>query len=216
MPYVQVQQITDTDRRHVTKRVNVGTTETSVLVVNASALGYATTTLTTGASANNFKVGEVVNAASGGSAIVQDVINSSSVILMNAAGTFTPGTAITGATTGAVRTQSGALAPSTYQLHASRVVYNITGPADAKVQVEWEGTGGGANNRAIAVLTGDGALEFDSLGMRVPNNANTPTGNIILTTLNWTANAHYTLFVDVSKVGGYAAPYLDRNQILGL
>lgn len=216
MAYLQIQQITDTDRRHVTKRVNSGTTETSALVVNAAALGYAMVTLTTGVSANNFKVGETVNAASGGSAVVQDVTNSTSVILINAAGTFTPGTTITGATTGAVRTQSGALAPFTYQLHTSRLIYNIQGSGDTKLQLEWEGTGGGANNRTIAILSGDGALEFDSLGMRIPNNANNATGNILVTTLNWTANAHYTLLTDVSKVGGYAAPYLDRNQLLGL
>lgn len=216
MAYLQIQQITDTDRRHVTKRVNSGTTETSALVVNAAALGYAMVTLTTGVSANNFKVGETVSAASGGTAVVQDVTNASSVILINAAGTFTPGTTITGDTTGAVRTQSGALARFEYQLHTSRLIYNIQGVGDAKVQLEWEGTGGGANNRTIAIVSGDGALEFDSLGMRVPNNANNATGNILITTLNWTANAHYTLFVDASKVGGYAAPYLDRNQLLGL
>ena len=75
MAYTQVQVIADTDRRHVVKRVNVANTESSALVVNAAALGYAVVKITTDSSANNFKVGETVNSSSGGTATVQDVLS---------------------------------------------------------------------------------------------------------------------------------------------
>ena len=215
MAYTQVQTLVDTDRRHVTKRVNSGNTESSALLVNASALAYATVNLLTVASANNFKIGETVTAAAGGTAIVQDVVNSTMVIVSTVSGTFTNAQSVTGGTSGKVRTQDAALANATYSLHVSRVLYVVGGPDGSSVSMEWEGTSGGANNRTIAILAGSGALELDTHMMRANNTANSATGNIILSTTNWNANSHYTLFVDVSKVGGYAAPYLERNQTLG-
>lgn len=215
MAYTQVQTIADTDRRLVTKRINSANTETSALVVNAAALSSAKVTLTTASSANNFRVGETVNAASGGSAVVQDIINSTSVILVSVSGSFTDTTTITGATSGKVRTQAGSLAPQTYSLHVSRILYDITGNALSAVELLWEGQGGGANNRTIAILSGRGALELDTHGTRIPNNATSPTGNIILNTIQWGADAAYSLILDVSKVGGYAAPWMERNQELG-
>ena len=216
MAYTQVQTLVDSDRRHVTKRVNFANTETNTLVVNASALNFALTTLTTVASSNSFKVGETVNAASGGSAVVQDVINSTTIILATATGTFTDGTTITGATSGKVRTQSGTLTPSAYNLHLSRVVYNIFGSnATAKVELMWEGQNAGANNRTILMLSDNGVLELDVQAMRANNNAVSPTGNITLSTLNWGADCHYTLLLDFNKEVGYGIPNVERNQWLG-
>lgn len=215
MAYTQVQTIADTDRRLVMKRINSANTETSALVVNAAALSSAKVTLTTASSANNFRIGETVDAASGGSAVVQDVINSTSVILVSVSGSFTDTTTITGATSGKVRTQAGSLAPHTYSLHVSRILYSITGNALSSVELIWEGQGGGANNRTIAILSGQGILEFDTHGVRIPNNASSPTGNIILNTIQWGADAAYSLILDVSKVNGYAAPWTERNQELG-
>ena len=216
MPYTQVQTLVDTDRRHVTKRINYANTETNVLVVNAAALNFALTTLTTEASSNVFKVGETVNAASGGSAIVQDVINSTTVILATASGTFSNGAVITGATTGKERTQIGSLVPFTYNLHLSRIIFNIFGnSAASKVELMWEGEGGGANNRTILLLTDTGVLELDVQAMRANNNAINATGNITLSTLNWGADCHYTLMLDFNKEVGYAGPNIERNQLFG-
>lgn len=211
MPYVQVQTLVDTDRRLVTKRVNEGTTETSALVVNAAALSYALTTITTALSANNFRVGELVNSTSGGTATVQDITNSTSIILSDVSGTFQNGDVILGQTTGRARTQSGAAVPRTKQINVNRILFNIHGALESKVRLEWEGTGGGANNRTIAALAGGGVFELDTYGFRANNTANSPTQNIVLTTLNWNANCHYTMFLDISKTAGYEPPYFDRN-----
>lgn len=213
MAYVQVQTLVDTPMRYVTKRVNSGNTESNTLVANAAALAFATVALTTVASANNFKVGETVTAQAGGTAIVQDVINSTAVMLSNVSGTFTTAQTVTGDVSGKIRTQNGSLANSTYDLQVARIIFNIS--AGSAVSLEWEGEGGSANNRTVAILAGSGEMLLDSWGMRSNNTAVSPTGNLILNTLQWTANAHYTLLVDVSKGEGYAYPHYERNQTLG-
>lgn len=213
MAYTQVQTLTDTDRRHVTKRVNSANTETDALVVNAASLNYAIQTMTTTSSSNNFRVGEKVNSSSGGLATVQDVLSSTKVSLTGVTGTFSPSDTITGQTSGLTRTQDGSLVANTYTLQMARIIYNVGSDASSsKVELMWEGTGGGANNRTIAVLSGWGEILFDAQAMRVMNNANTATGNITLNTLNWGANSHYTLLIDVNKLDGYAPPYFDRNS----
>jgi hypothetical protein len=179
--------------------------------VYAAAVSYAMYTLTTVASAQNFRVGEVVNSSSGGSAPVPDVTNSTSVVVIDATGTFADTDTITGATSGRTRTQSGALVPRTKAVNVNRILYNIHGALNTKIRLEWEGTGGGANNRTIATLAGGGIFELDTYGFRANNTANSPTQNIILTTLNWDANSHYSLYLDVSKTAGYEPPYYDRN-----
>lgn len=216
MAYMQTHTIADTDRRLVIKRVNSGNTETAGLVVNAASLAYALSTITTVASANTYKVGELVTSsnASPGWATVQDVSNATSISVTVANGVFAATDVITGNTTGRTRVQSGAIVPATYDLQVSRIVYNIFGnAAAAKVELMWEGTGAGANNRTIAILSGSGVWELDTHGMRVNDTANTATGNITLNCLNWGADSHYTLLLDVSKVGGYKAPYTDRNAL---
>lgn len=211
MPYVQVQTLVDTDRRLVTKRINEGTTETNALVVNAEALSYATTLVTTVASANNFRVGETINSTSGGTATVQDITNTTSLVISDVVGTFANGDVLTGVTTGRTRTQNGAAVSRPKQINVNRVLFNIGGSLTAKVRLEWEGSGGGANNRTIVVLGGSGVFELDTYGFRANNTANVATQNIVMSTLNWDANAHYTLYLDVSKTLGYEPPYFDRN-----
>lgn len=212
MAYTQVQTITDTDRRHVTKRVNYANTETNALVVNASALAYTLRTITTDASANVFRVGETINSSSGGTAIVQDIVNSTSITVIDVSGTFADNDVLTGVATLKERTQNGAIGAAATTLHLQQIFFNVDGNSGAAaIQLEWEGTGGGANNRVIGVFTRNGVVHFDGFAARIPNNANSATGNIILSCLNWGADAHYTLMLDVAKVGGYAQPYYDRN-----
>lgn len=212
MAYTQVQTLSDTDRRHVVKRVNYANTESDALVVNAAALGYAVVQITTDASANNFKVGETVNSSSGGVGIVQDVLSSTKLNLINVSGSFGDNDILTGTTTLRTRTQDGAAVASAYRLHVSRILYDVQNAANnEKVSLMWEGVGGGANNRTIAILSGTGVFEFDTHAARISNNANNATGNITLSTMNWTGNSSYTLVLDVSKVEGYAQPYLQRN-----
>lgn len=221
MAYTQAQTLVDTPTRHVTKRVNVANAESSAVFVNAASLSYALTTLTLVVNSSSyapFMVGEVVNSAAGGQAVVQRVINTSTVILHTSNGTWTSTQNVIGLTSNVLRVQSGSLVPASYKLQLSKLVFNIDGGTaanDGKVQLEWEGTSGGANNRTIAVLSRSGVLDLDALGLRSNNNANSATGNIILTTVGWNANAHYTLIADFAKSAGYAPPYLDQNPHLG-
>lgn len=214
MAYTQVQVISDTDRRHVVKRVNFANSESSALVVNAAALSCAIVQVTTDASANNFKVGETITSSSGGSAVVQDVLSPTKINLINATGTFSDNDTLTGSTTLRTRTQDGAVAPDTYVLQVARVIYDVTNSNNGEVvELIWEGTGGGANNRTIVNLSGKGVLEFDSHGARIPNNANTPTGNIIITTNHWDSKSSYSIILDINKYSGYAQPFLQRNVL---
>jgi len=214
MAYTQVQVIADTDRRHVVKRVNFANTETDALVVNAAALSFAVVGITTDATANNFKIGETVNSSSGGSAIVQDVLSPTKINLINVSGDFNDNGIITGAESLKTRTQDGASAPETYVLQVARVMYDISTHNNGElVELMWEGTGGGANNRSIAVLSGRGTFEFDVHGGRIPNNANNATGNITLSTQHWNSKSAYTLVFDINKYTGYAQPYLQRNVL---
>lgn len=214
MAYTQVQVIADTDRRHVVKRVNVANTESSALVVNAAALGYAVVQITTASSANNFKVGETVNSSSGGTATVQDVLSPTKINLIDVSGTFANNDTITGTTTLKTRTQNGAAVPDTYVLQVARVIYDVSDTNNKEVvELMWEGNGGGANNRTIVTLSGKGVLEFDTHGARIPNNANNATGNIILTTNQWDTKSAYTIVIDVNKYSGYAQPFLQRNVL---
>lgn len=212
MAILETQVLSDTPRRYVAKRINVGNTETASVFVNAAALGYSVSVLTLDAGSNNFTSGECINAASGGSAWVQSMINSTAVAVINASGTFTAATVLTGNTSGRTRVQSGSIATTAKNLAAQRIVYSIGGPLDAKLQLDWEGSPAGAtNNRALVVLSGQGVLELDTHGARANNNATNATGNILVTTLNWTANSHYTLVLDLAKGAGYEPVTLDSN-----
>lgn len=216
MAYVQIQNLVDTDRRYVVKAVNEGTSENAALLINVAALAYNMQTLTTDLAANSFKVGESVNSSSGGSAVVQDVTNSTSVVLIDVVGTFSDNDIITGAESNKARTQSGSLVSVAKVVNITRIIYNVGGDLSTKIRLEWEGTGGGANNRTIATLSGSGILELDTYGMRANNTANSATGNVLISTLlggstTWNANCHYTLYLDTSKTAGYAPPYYDRN-----
>lgn len=204
MAYIETQVLSDTDRRHLLKVVNVGTAQTDVVIVNAAALSYATQTLTTDAANTWFLPGEVVTSASGGTAKVSIATNTTSVVLFDVSGTFGAGNTVTGATSNAVRTQSGTLTPSSYRLDAQRITYDIS--SEAKVELKWQGTSGGANNRVLAVLSGQGAFGLESIASRIPNNANSATGNVLLNTVNFTGNSHFTLVLDFSKSVGYAPP----------
>lgn len=207
MAYTQVQIIADTDRRHAIKRVNSGNSESSALVVNAASLSRAMVQITTDASSNNFTIGEVITSASSGTAIVQDVYSTTVIRVVDLVGTFADNDTLTGSTSGKVRVQDGSTSvPDPYRLHCSKIIYDVTEGNRELVSLLWEGTGGGANNRTIATLSGKGAFEFDTFAARITNNANSATGNIILTTDNWIANSAYTIVLDVSKQAGYANP----------
>lgn len=212
MAYTQTQTIADTDRRHVLKRVNYANTETNALVVNAAALTYAIVRITTDASANNFRIGETINSSSGGTATVQDIISNTLIHVTGISGTFADNDTLTGTSTLKTRTQDGATNNATYVLETANILYDVGGPSDGeKIELMWEGNGT-SNNRTIAILGGSGSLPLAEVNARANNNANNATGNIILSTLNWGANCHYTLVMDISKNGGYGIPNIEKNR----
>lgn len=216
MAYVQAQVLVDTPTRHVAKRVNSATVETDQLFVNVSSLSAAVFTLGTVASANNFLEGETITAQAGGTAVVQKVINSTALALHSPSGTFTTAQTLTGATTGKVRTQNGSVANSAWRIAVDQIVYNVFGGAgttnEGKVELSWQADGI-TNARCIAVLSGAGILDLKNLGMRANNNANGAgvTGNITISTLLFTSNSSYTLFVDCSKGAGFAPVSQDNS-----
>lgn len=66
--------------------------------------------------------------------------------------------------------------------------------------------GGSPSNTTIATLTGSGFWDLTSAG-QCPfiNNAASPTGDILVTTTGFTANAAYTLVIEGHKTAGYAS-----------
>lgn len=78
----------------------------------------------------------------------------------------------------------------------SRVVYNV----DAEVghlQLKWQGTTSDATIFALGVGAGDTNPQYQLPA--IPNNATGPTGNVTITTVGTTANASYTLIIELHK-----------------
>ena len=82
----------------------------------------------------------------------------------------------------------------------SRVLYNV----DAEVghlQLKWQGTTSDATIFAIGVGAGDTNPQYQLPA--IPNNAVGPTGNVTITTVGTTANASYTLIIELHKNNQY-------------
>lgn len=71
-----------------------------------------------------------------------------------------------------------------------------------RVTLKWAGS----SNTTIVTLTGSGFWDLTSAGQcPLTNNASSPTGDILLSTAGFTANAAYTLIIEGKKVAGYAS-----------
>jgi hypothetical protein len=71
-----------------------------------------------------------------------------------------------------------------------------------RVALSW----GGSPNTVIATLTGSGYWDLSTSGQApFTNNASSPTGDILLSTAGFTANAAYTVVIEGRKVAGYAS-----------
>ena len=82
----------------------------------------------------------------------------------------------------------------------SRVLYNV----DAEVghlQLQWQGTTTTNTIFALGVGTGDTNPQYQLPS--IPNNAIGPTGNVLIKTVGTTANAAYTLIIELHKNGAY-------------
>ena len=75
----------------------------------------------------------------------------------------------------------------------ARVYYSIN-TADRKsgVEIIWDGE----TNASALFLSGQGFMDFRTDGNSIPNNATTPTGDVLLSTKNFANGDNYTIVVE--------------------
>jgi len=75
----------------------------------------------------------------------------------------------------------------------ARVYYSVN-TADRKsgVEIIWDGV----TNASALFLSGQGFMDFRTDGNSIPNNATTPTGDVLLSTKNFANGDNYTIVVE--------------------
>ena len=75
----------------------------------------------------------------------------------------------------------------------SRVWYSInTSNAKSGVELIWDG----ATNATAMLLGGNGYFDLRTAGNEIPNNAVTPTGDVLLSTKNFALGDNYTIIIE--------------------
>ena len=75
----------------------------------------------------------------------------------------------------------------------ARVYYSInTSDRKSGVELLWDGT----TNATALFLSGQGFMDFRTDGNSIPNNATTPTGDVLLSTKNFASGDNYTIIVE--------------------
>ena len=75
----------------------------------------------------------------------------------------------------------------------ARVYYSInTSDRKSGVELIWDGT----TNATALFLSGQGFMDFRTDGNSIPNNATTPTGDVLLSTKNFASGDNYTIIVE--------------------
>ena len=75
----------------------------------------------------------------------------------------------------------------------SRVWYSInTSNAKSGVELIWDGD----TNATAMLLGGNGYFDLRTAGNEIPNNANTPTGDVLLSTKNFAIGDNYTIIIE--------------------
>ena len=75
----------------------------------------------------------------------------------------------------------------------ARVYYSInTSDRKSGVEILWDG----ATNATALFLSGNGFMDFRTDGNSIPNNASTPTGDVLLSTKNFASGDNYTIIVE--------------------
>jgi hypothetical protein len=81
------------------------------------------------------------------------------------------------------------------KFNINKIAYNITG---GSVVLTFDG----ATDATAVVLSGDGMLRLDEeMAAPIPDNSVTPTGDILLSTRNFTAASGYTIILNLKRVG---------------
>ena len=75
----------------------------------------------------------------------------------------------------------------------SKVWFSInTANRKSAVELIWEG----ATNKTALLLSGQGYFDFRPAGDEIPNNATTPTGDVLLSTKNFANGDNYTIIIE--------------------
>ena len=75
----------------------------------------------------------------------------------------------------------------------ARVYYSInTSDRKSGVEILWDG----ATNATALFLSGQGFMDLRTDGNSIPNNATTPTGDVLLSTKNFASGDNYTIIVE--------------------
>ena len=75
----------------------------------------------------------------------------------------------------------------------SKIWHSInTVDSKSAVEIIWAG----ATNATALVLSGQGYWDLRTAGNEITNNATTPTGDVLLSTRNFTINDNYTIIVE--------------------
>ena len=75
----------------------------------------------------------------------------------------------------------------------SKVYYSVnTANSKSAVELIFDG----ATNATALLLSGQGFFDFRTAGNQIPNNATTPTGDILLSTKNFANGDNYTIIVE--------------------
>jgi hypothetical protein len=75
----------------------------------------------------------------------------------------------------------------------SKIWYSInTANNKSAVELLWDG----ATNATAVLLSGNGYWDLRPAGNEIPNNATTPTGDVLLSTKNFASGDNYTILVE--------------------
>lgn len=87
-------------------------------------------------------------------------------------------------------------------LSIKRIIYNVDAEA-GHLQLKWQGDVSANDKTIVALGVGAGDTNPNDNLPVITNNASQPTGNITIQTVGTTANAAYTLIIELHKNGSY-------------
>ena len=75
----------------------------------------------------------------------------------------------------------------------SKIWFSVnTANSKSSVEILWDGT----TNSTAMFLNGSGHFDFRPSGDEIPNNAGTPTGDVLISTNNFASGDNYTIIVE--------------------
>lgn len=208
-------QILDDNAAHVIAKfqffqhtANTTSHENSVLKINCNTLMGRTADLVFAAKPEYLWPGDTITQVSNtsitgkvagwnGNTVVVVLANSQAMFANSEACVFTrPGgntTSYTITATGATRT--------TPELTLRQASWSISGNSATRVALEWVGT---PNTEIVAFSAGSGYFGKNNLSTAIPNDANSATGDVNISTYSTPALTGYTIIAEFAKTKGFA------------